>query len=202
MKDEGGTHETVESLLERLAGDPDHQAAAEETRLRLEELERFLTQAEAPVVDDLQAAGIQVESAWDLMELGSLAPEAASILVRHLETGSYPDRVMEGLARALAVRSSSDYWPRLLDLYRDDAMGPDAREGLAVALAASAKPKHGDDLISLVQDAGRGPSRLHLLRAISRVGGSRGRQELDRLSSDPFLGKEARKLLRRKAGKA
>ena len=122
-------------------------------------------------------------------------PTALPVLVDHLECGGYPDRVLEGVARALAVKPAAVYWRRLRELYLQ-AAGPDAAEGLAVALAAAAEADHLDDLLVLVHDTGRGDTRIHFIRPILRVGGTRGREAVAALREDSVVGKEARALLK------
>jgi len=57
-------------------------------------------------------------------------PEALPVLIDHLERGGYPDRVMDSLARALAVKPAVSYWDRLKARYLL-AGGPQERDGVA-----------------------------------------------------------------------
>ncbi len=117
------------------------------------------------------------------------------MLLKHLRQGGYPDRVMESIARALAVRPAAFAWEMFRDLYLE-AKGRGEVEGLAVALAASATNNHLDGLIKLLDEGGRGDTRIHFLRAIKRVGGKRGREVLRSLRDNPLYGAEARALLK------
>lgn len=185
---------TAADLMAKLAQDEDYQrktaAADAERQARVEELRR----AEQPVVAELRSAGVDVASVWDLVNTANPYPSALPILVDHLQRGGYPDRVMESIARALAVEPAAFAWETFRDLYLS-ARGKGEMEGLAVALAASATPDHLEDLISVLSEADRGDTRVHLLRAILRVGGQRGREVLATLQSDPTFGSEARALL-------
>ena len=116
------------------------------------------------------------------------------MLLDHLERGGYPDRVLEGLARALAVKPATPMWDRLRVLYLR-AAGPDERRGLAAALAASASPAQFDGLIELAGDEGCGNSRILFVEEILRVGGERGRAVVEGMRGDPVLGAEATALL-------
>jgi hypothetical protein len=87
-----------------------------------------------------------VESAWDLFNrkepwntAEKLRPytEALPILLEQLKR-PYPDRVREGIARALAVPGVCFGWETLMWLYRQEPSGTDAKSGLAVALGAAA----------------------------------------------------------------
>jgi hypothetical protein len=131
---------------------------------------------------------------WDLVNTSDPYDEALPVLLRHLERGGYPDRVMEGLARALAVKPAAFAWDTLRNLYLR-AEGRGELEGLAVAMAASATPAQVDDLIALL-DVDRNGKQIHFLRAILRVGGDRGREVVAARVDDPLLGEESLALLR------
>lgn len=132
---------------------------------------------------------------WDLVNTDEPYPSALPVLMDHRERGGYPDRVLEGAARSLAVKPAAVYWHRLRELY-SRAAGPDATEGLAVALAAVAEADHLDDLLALAHDTARGHTRVHFIRPILRVGVTRGREAVAALRDDPVVGKEATALLK------
>lgn len=186
---------TAAELAAELEGDPEHQrkteAAESERRARVREYRI----AEQPIVAELLQAGVAVNSVWDLVNTSKPYPDALPVLLKHLQQGGYPDRVMEGLASALAVKPAAFAWDTLRELYLK-AQGPGEEEGLAVALAESASDSRIDELIALLDEGTRGESRIHFLRAIKRVGGPRGRHVLESLKADPLYGKEARALLK------
>ncbi len=91
--------------------------------------------AEQPVVAALHSVGVQVDSVWDLVNTSEPYPDALPVLMEHLERGGYPDRVMESLGRALAVKPAVAYWVRLKALYLAP-QNPGEEDGVAVALAA------------------------------------------------------------------
>jgi hypothetical protein len=176
--------------MAQLAQDSEFQEAAAKREAELQERANKWRKAERPIVEDLRGAGLGVQSVWDLVNTSKPYPAALPILMEHLERGGYPDRVTEGVARALAVQPAGVYWQRLRDLYLH-AEGPDATEGLAVALAASATSAHLDELLALLADESRGDTRIHFIGPTLKVGGPRGRQVVEALRSDPVLGKEA-----------
>jgi hypothetical protein len=94
-------------------------------------------------------------------------PDALPILLEHLGR-PYPDRVREGIARALAVRDAKFGWEALTRVYRHEEAGTDAKDGLAAAIAAVADDEVIDQVIGLARDATHGDSRLLLLRALAR----------------------------------
>lgn len=183
-------------LMAELKGDSEFQRARGEREAQLQEQVKKLREVERPIVDELRQAGVNVASVWDLVNTSEPYPAALPVLLRHLEKGGYPDRVMESLGSAIAVGPAVFAWDRLRDLYlRADCHGEE--EGLAVALAASATPRQLDSLICLLDEDSRGDSRIHFLRAIKRVGGSRGLATLEALRGDPLFGKEATALLKK-----
>ena len=52
------------------------------------------------------AVGVEIDSVWDLVNTAEPYPAALPVLMEHLERDGYPDRVMESLGRALAVKPS------------------------------------------------------------------------------------------------
>lgn len=168
----------------RQAAEADRQARAHELR-----------QAEQPIVADLHDAGVEVNSVWDLVNTSEPYPAALPVLVAHLERGGYPDRVMESLGRALAVKPAVAYWDRLKARYLSPR-NPGEEDGAAVALAASATEAQFDDLIGFLSLSERGESRIYFIRPILNVGSQQGREVVQSLRRDPVFGKEARALLK------
>lgn len=181
-------------LIAQLENDPEYQrrvqAADAERQVQTEELRR----AERPIVAELRGAGVAVDSVWDLVNTSEPYEDALPILLKHLERGGYPDRVLESLGRALAVKPAVVYWDRLRARYLSPR-NPGEEDGAAVALAASATNAQLDDLIGLLSIEGRGESRIYFIRPILRIGGKRGRETIERLRDDPVFGKEATALL-------
>ncbi len=176
------------------------QYAAMEERKRLQEEERLKREAEyrlaeAPLVDELRAAGFHVQSAWDLVNTPGSYPKAVPILLAHLPR-PYPAAVREGIARALAVREASCGWEVLTRLYPDEHEVR-AKDGLAVAIAAAANDELIGDVIALARDTSQGPSRLLLLSAIERSTDPRARAALMDLGTDLDLTEEIQVILRR-----
>lgn len=90
-------------LLAQLAQDREFQEAASKRRAEAEEKASAWREAETPILDELRRCGVDVASVWELVNTSKPYPSALPVLMAHLERGGYPDRVMEGLARALAV---------------------------------------------------------------------------------------------------
>ncbi|NCT92186.1 hypothetical protein GXB85_14675 [Cellulomonas sp. APG4] len=181
-------------LMDELGKDEGYQEKRAVFEAELRERTEVLRVAEQPIVADLRAAGIDVESVWDLVNTSEPYPAALPVLLRHLERGGYPDRVMESMGRALAVKPTVTLWDRLKALYLAPRSAGE-QEGAAVALAASATDAQIGDLIAFLSMEERGASRVYFVRPILALGGDRGRQVLEGLRGDPALGKEASALL-------
>ena len=187
---------TAAELMAKLNADPEFvakRAREEEARLKREAEYRL---AEAPLVDELRAAGFQVQSAWDLVNTPGSYPKAVPILPAHLPR-PYPAAVREGIARALAVRETkAPGWNVLTSLYVDEPEDR-VRSGLAAAIAAASDDEVIGDVIALARDARHGSSRLLLLSALERSADPRARAALMDLGTDPDLTKEIQVILRR-----
>jgi hypothetical protein len=190
MTPRGEREVTAGELMARMAQDPEYQAAKAVRDTELQKWVDLWRAAEQPIVADLRAAGVAVDSVWDLVNTSEPYPDALPVLLEHLERGGYPDRVMEGMARALAVKPAAPMWERLRALY-EHASGPDERDGLAAALAASATPAQVEGLVELASDASTGEQRVLFVEPILRLGGERGRTVVQGMRGDPVLGAEA-----------
>lgn len=169
----------------------ERQLQQEEDRQKREDEYR---RAEAPLVDELRAAGYQVESAWDLVNTAVRYPTALPILLDHLQR-PYPPAVREGIARALAVREARFGWEILVRLFREE-QEERVSDGLACAIAEAADDDVIGDVIELVRDP-RHTGRVLLLSALERSADPRARATLMDLGTDPELKKEIQVILRR-----
>lgn len=195
-KKAGSTRVTAGELKARLDADPEFQKRKAAREAELQHRVRRWTEAEQPLVEDLHAAGVKVESVWDLVNTTDPYPEALPVLMHHLESRAYPDRVMDGIGRAIGVGPALRYWDRLVAVLRAETR-PGCAEGVAVALAACATKEQLPDLIELVTETELGDNRIHLLRAIKQRGGTEGRSVLESLANSEDLGQAARALLKR-----
>lgn len=181
-------------LMAQLQRDPGYQRRLQATEVERQTRVQELRAAEQPILADLRDAGVAVDSVWDLVNTAAPYPAALPVLLKHLQRGQYPDRVMESLGRALAVKPAVFAWDVLIQLYRE-AHGRGEAEGLAVALAATATREQLDALIDLLGEESRGDTRIHFIRPVLRVGGARGQEVVRALRSDLALGREATALL-------
>jgi len=184
-------------LMARLQNDPEYRATVEGAEAERQERARLLGAAEQPIVADLRAVGVQVDSVWDLVNTSEPYPAALPVLMEHLERGGYPERVMESLGRALAVKPSVAFWERLKARWLG-ARDPGEEDGAAVALAACATKAQLGDLIEFLSVEERGQSRIYFIRPILKIGGERGREVVESLRDDPVFGQAATARLKRR----
>jgi hypothetical protein len=187
---------SAEDLMKELESDPDYLARQAQDDARRARRDAELAVAEKPLLEELRTVGCNVESAWDLVNKDDPYPKVLPILLEHLSR-PYPDRVREGIARALAVRDARFAWGTLKELYEAEPAGTDTKDGLAVALAAMSDDDNLAELVDLVDDAAHGESRVLLLRAFSRAGDPRARPALEKWTADSQLAEEARRILSR-----
>ena len=184
-------------LMAELQNNPKYQRREQAQEAERQARAEVLSKAEQPIVEDLRVAGVEVASVWDLVNTSEPYPGALPVLMEHVERGGYPERVMESLGRALAVRPSVEFWDRLKVRWLE-ARDSGEETGAAVALAACANTAQLDDLVGFLSVAERGMSRLHFIRPILRYGGDRGREVVEALRGDPVFGEEATALLKRR----
>jgi hypothetical protein len=187
---------TAAELMAELEADPEYVAERQRREAELQRKAEEWRRAEAPLAAELRDAGFDVDSAWDLVNTSTPYPEALPILLEHLER-PYPDRVREGIARALAVRDAEFGAGVLIRLYREEPTGTDAKDGLAVAIGEAANDEVIDEVIELAGDPAQGTSRVLLLDALARSDAPRARAALEALAEDSAIGQEARALLHR-----
>ncbi|MEA3135051.1 MAG: hypothetical protein QOG17_2897 [Gammaproteobacteria bacterium] len=186
---------TAAELMARLNADRDYVARKKERDEAVQRKAEEYARAEAPVVEELRAAGVQVSSVWDLVNATNTYPQSLPILLKHLQR-EYPDAVRDGIARALAVPSAKFAWPLVVKLYRQEH-GNRTKQGLAVALSNIADDEVIGELIDLASESQLGTSRVLLLDALRRSRLPIAHKALMDFGTDPLLQNEAQQILRR-----
>lgn len=182
---------TAAELMAELEKDPAFVARRQLQDEVLNREAQEYVQAEAPLVKELQNAGAEVSSVWDLVNRKSRYPALVPILLAHLNR-PYPARVREGIARALAVPESRLGWDVLVDTFRNeaDASSTSVKWAIACAISAAADADTLDDLIKLVSDKRHGRNRAPLVYALARLRGPVAQAALQELESDPELSED------------
>lgn len=188
---------TAAELMAELNADPSFvvgQREQEQARLKMEAEFR---RAEAPLIDALKKVGVHVQSVWDLVNTANPYPKAVPILIEHLQR-PYPERVREGIARALAVPDAVKEWDTLRRLFETeaDATTTGVKWALGCALAAAATDGVIGDVIHLLRDRRHGGNRTALISALARSADPRARRALMEAGADPELATEVQRALK------
>jgi HEAT repeat protein len=187
---------TAAELMARLNADPDFVARrkARDQQIKHEAAEYAL--AEAPLVEELRAAGSDVSSVWDLVNKKTRYPRLLPILFAHLDC-PYPKKVREGIARALAVPESRSRWDELVNRYvaeTDDGI----KWALHIAIAAAADLTVLDPLIKLACDRRHGRNRALFIDALARIKDPRSTAAIAELAKDKDLADDVRRIRTRR----
>lgn len=191
------TWKTAEEYLAEKAADKSHiemwRAKDEELKRRKDEL----TEAEAPLVEALRSAGQPVSSVWDLVNTASAYPAAIPVLFEHLHR-PYPERIAEGILRALAVPESRSRWKELRAVFEASPAQKNGglRWAAACALGSAADDGVVAEVMQIVRDPIYGFDRAPLLPVLARSSDPQAKMLLHELRADPVLGKEVKKMRR------
>jgi len=190
---------TAAELMARLNADPDYVARKKGQDAAIQRMEAKYALAEAPLVQELRASGAQVSSVWDLVNTRNPYPQLVPILFAHLDR-PYPDKVREGIARALAVPESRSHWDELVNrfLAETDTSTHGMKWALHLAIAAAADVTVLDTLIRLACDRRHGRNRALFVDALARIDDPRARAALLELASDPDLADDVRRVTKRR----
>ncbi len=101
--------EVMAELERRKREDPAYRAELERVEQERAERARQLRIAERPVVNDLKAIGLELDSVWQLYKIPNSRPKAVPVLPKHLAL-DYPDRVLEGIGQGLYDPSARTHW--------------------------------------------------------------------------------------------
>ena len=189
--------ELISELDDRYHDDPEHRARVDREDAERRNERDALNRAERPLTTDLQAAGIPVDSAGKLYKYPELGEIAYPILLKHLRL-DYPDRVLEGIARAFTKDTARRHWQELLRLYLTEDRSA-VRDGLAATLSGCAIRAHYEDLLAILDNKALGETRVYFLRPVNRIGNrmeaGAGRKVVERFANEPQLGREATAIL-------
>jgi hypothetical protein len=168
----------------------------EERKLERDLMKSMFAKDEISLLADLKKGGCEVNSVWDLVNTNAKYPNAIPVLAAHLEI-PHLDRVIAGIARALAVKEAQHLWPLLASKYKSasEGVGDDgyplwAKDGFAVALAEICTADTLPEMIELVSDKANGESRVLLLNALRKSKDLRAKKTIEELSFDSQLAKE------------
>lgn len=185
---------TAEALMAQLAHNDEYQKFIRREDEEIAAVAAEMRDAERPIVTDLRAAGLKLDSVSDLLDQSPRA-NANEVLIRHLDRGGYPDEIMDDMARAMRVEEKPpyDWWYFKARFLRASCTAEST--GLAVLLAGSAQKKHLEGLVDLLRETDS-EDRVFFLPPLRRLGGDHELKIIRALRADPVLGEEATEQLR------
>ncbi len=190
---------TAAELMAKLQNDPEFLAQQKERERIRNEKTAARRETEKPLLAELRELGYVLETVWDLVNTATPYPIAIPVLLKHLPK-PYPDRVREGIARALAVPVAKEEWDTLISEYIkakcENERG--TKDGLAVAISAISDDTRINDLLGLIRDRQHGECRVLLLRGLKKSKLPEAKQALKELENDPDLEKEIKSWRRSK----
>jgi hypothetical protein len=125
-----------------------------------------------PLLADLAAAGVKVDSVWDLVNAKWAYAAAIPVLTAHLQSVRH-SVLREGIARALTVAEARGEAARVIlsELQRPIGESPHSvRWALANALAVAGDRSMVSEIKALVVDDRYADARERLTRAVENIG--------------------------------
>jgi len=163
-------------LMNRLQSDPDwvRENAEREARHKaaVEQRREEMRPEQTPLLADLAAAGVKVDSVWDLVNAKWSYPAAIPVLAAHLQRVRHPV-LREGIGRALTVPEAQGAAARVIlsELQRPSGESPHSvRWVLANALTLAGDESIMDEIKALIADDRYADVRERLTTAVERIG--------------------------------
>lgn len=177
---------TAAEHLRQLEADPEWVARRDARDRDLAERSARARQEEHDLLADLATVGLLVDSVWALYKKRPY-PAALLILMLHL-TRSYSEHLLEGIARAMAVKEArDDAWDFLIEQLKRKSLPKNAADGAMSAISAMARPADLPTLISLIRNRALGSQRLFLVSNLMRSKRPEARETLVQLRDDSDL---------------
>ena len=187
---------TAADLIKELESNP---ALADERHQRDDEWRRqeeILAVAEAPLVSELKAHGLALNSVWDLVNGDFEYSQYTQLLLKHLQS-PYPNAIREGIARAFAVPEARWAWSLLRDMFVNEPSNR-VKSALALALSNCAGEAEIEGLAELARDSSHGESRAMLMGALIGSNSVAAKKALMDIGGDPVLHKIVQKMFKMK----
>lgn len=185
---------TLAELMKELEADVEYQALVAERDARIEAEEAASREEQRVLASDLRLVGVDVGSAWDLVNTGEPYPEAVPVLLDHLRR-NYSERTKEGIARALAVPEAAEGWDILLEEFESnpdtEGIGYKWAVGVALGVVAGETGRY-EEALRLLRDIRHGENRMALLEAIAFAKDKSVRPLLAEFADDPVMGEQVR----------
>lgn len=185
-----------QDFLSELANDSGYQRMIGEREQRRKKQRAILDEDQKKLVSELNAAGVQVNSVWDLVNTTGCYAGAIPILVEHLEREHHP-RTQEGIVRALSTPESRGFaFEPLVQLFQEITDGDSEIKWLVgAAIAESATAADAIVVAELMEEESHGRGREFLPLALIHSPRNAAVAILKPLLEDPVMGKSVAKAI-------
>lgn len=192
---------TAGELQKQLWSDPEWVAAKRARDAEWEVRLRHMKQLEAGLEEELREAGIEAKSYRHIIDKPKNYKLGIPILIRHMRMDKYTDVQRNFMAQAIAMKDANPYWHELLEIFlsvvgKKENTG--FEQGLAVVLAASYRAPQFETLLSLCENQEYDAPRALLVQGLKKSKDPRAEVALMKFCSDPYLGKEMTKWMKRR----
>lgn len=172
----------------------------EKEKVRLE-LESALEKDEMPLINDLRKVGVNVSSAWDLVNTPKSYKKAIPVLIENLSK-PYHSKNKEGIVRALAVKEAvgGTACKAVLNEYHNTPEEDHfLRWAFGNTMTVIITEECIDDVIEIVLNESNGESRQQFVAALGKLKSPRAKEPLQQLLNDKseVIRKEAQKALKK-----
>lgn len=175
---------------DEMLSDPSNRKARQARQKAHSKLVEKRRLEQEPLLSDLAAVGVEVDSVGRLCSLQDPDPRIYPVLLEHL-TRPYSSHLLEWIGRAFGRKSARRFvWDTLIGLIKSQALEDSAVEGVMVAISDMAQPRDIATLIDLLSDHSIGRSRIFLVSNLMRSKKPEARAALLRNQDDPDLGRE------------
>jgi hypothetical protein len=176
--------------MKQLEADPEWIARRAARARDIASREAQSRREQASLLSDLAAFGVVVANVWDLVNTAAPYPRALPILLAHFSR-DYSEHLLEGIARALAVKPARlTAWDPFLTALHAGTLPKNVTDAVMVAISVMARPADLPVLIDLIADRSLGGSRLFLVSNLTRSRRLEARETLSTLRDDPELQSE------------
>ena len=190
---------TAGELKQRQLRDPEWVASKLAEDARWEEKQALLKELEAPLEQELKESGVVVKSYRHVIDRPHNFRVAIPILISHMQMDKYPELTKNFMAQAIAMKEANIYWDTIVQIFKSAAgKSPIFAQGLATALSKAWKEPQLEQLIELCENESYGDARVLLANGLRKSKDNRAEAALLKLSSDPYIGPQVTKWLRKK----
>jgi len=188
---------TASELMAELANDPEYQRKMREKEELRRQKKEALLEDQKELIAACNAAGVQMQSVWDLVNTSEPYPNAIPILVKHLEEKHQP-RTTEGIVRALTTPGARGIaFVALVRLFqRTNDASSELKWLIGAAIAESAMATDTETVIELGNDQAHGRGRDFLPLALVVSTKESVLSTLERWALESDMAKNAKKAIK------